>query len=124
MFFAEVGSSHLVSVVCMENPERVLGFGFSPEKAIDRLSRPGCDRSTRRVRVSYCDTSWCCDLNATVPHVATTAECGGMVGLHSSLALLVVVERQLDHTFVTARLRVVIPRGGGEVELCSVEVMQ
>ncbi|MQM07624.1 hypothetical protein Taro_040466 [Colocasia esculenta] len=31
--------------------------------------------------------------------------CGGLVGLHSSLALLVVVERQLDLTSVTTRLR-------------------
>ncbi|MQL96368.1 hypothetical protein Taro_029046 [Colocasia esculenta] len=35
----------------------------------------------------------------------TVTCCGGLVGLHNSLALLVVVERQLDLTSVIARLR-------------------
>ncbi|MQM19031.1 hypothetical protein Taro_052031, partial [Colocasia esculenta] len=67
-----------------------------------------------------------------------SALCGGLVGLHSSLALLVVVERQLDLTSVAARLRVCLVVAqvylwflwwylmvvGGVAELCSVAVMR
>ncbi|MQL71823.1 hypothetical protein Taro_004178 [Colocasia esculenta] len=109
------------------------------------LSRPGCDRPTRRDKISYCDMSWRRDQKAALTSVAITAEgsalhafgdlvirisafdmngfgewCIGthnallwwFVGLHNSLALLVVVERQLDLTSVTARLRVAVPRDG------------